>query len=166
MDLAAALSPCKSPASSSKGSLPHYFTLIEAEIELPRVEKLLRSLIELKQVYEDSDSEMSGMTRRIALLGGTIAPRGAFLSFRKRKEDAAKGLKDALTSLQAIGCQLKDLETGLIDFPTLYRGKEVYLCWRLGEPGIAFWHHIEDGFQGRKSIDADFLTNHTGDLRQ
>ena len=48
------------------------------------------------------------------------------------------------------GCQLKDVEIGLVDFPTLYRGKEVYLCWKFGEAGIGYWHPIEDGYRGRQ----------------
>jgi hypothetical protein len=50
---------------------------------------------------------------------------------------------------------LKDLDTGLIDFPTLRDGREVYLCWQLGEPHIAWWHEIETGFSGRLPLDDD-----------
>jgi hypothetical protein len=60
---------------------------------------------------------------------------------------------------------VKDLELGLLDFPTLYRGKEVCLCWRLGEPEIAFWHEVDEGYKGRKPIDQAFLENHRGDRR-
>ena len=56
---------------------------------------------------------------------------------------------------------IKDLEIGLIDFPTLFRGQEVYLCWKLGEDKIRFWHGIHEGFRGRKAIDQDFLDNHS-----
>ena len=58
---------------------------------------------------------------------------------------------------------VKDLDVGLIDFPTLYRGEEVYLCWKLGETGIQYWHGIDEGFRGRKKIDRDFLDNHKGE---
>jgi hypothetical protein len=57
---------------------------------------------------------------------------------------------------------VKDLDIGLIDFPTLFRGREVYLCWRMGETGIRYWHG-EEGFRGRKEIDRDFLDNHSAD---
>jgi len=50
-----------------------------------------------------------------------------------------------------------------VDFPTLLRGDEVYLCWRLGEPCIGFWHGVDEGFRGRKPVDRDFLDNHRGD---
>jgi hypothetical protein len=65
-----------------------------------------------------------------------------------------------------MGVLVKDLDTGLVDFPTLFRGVEVYLCWKLGENGIEFWHGVEEGFRGRKSIDQDFLDHHEGDRSQ
>ena len=68
--------------------------------------------------------------------------------------------------MQAIGCVVKDLDIGLIDFPTEFRGEEVYLCWKLGEPRIEFWHGVEEGFRGRKAIDQDFRDHHRGDPAQ
>jgi hypothetical protein len=52
---------------------------------------------------------------------------------------------------------------GLIDFPTLYRGSEVYLCYRMDEADIRFWHNTTEGFAGRKEIDNVFLDNHRGE---
>lgn len=143
--------------------MPRFFTLLETERLLPEVERLLRNLLHLKQEYERSDSELTRIAHRIALAGGMIPPREQISQLRQRKDTAARGLKSILESIQEIGCQLKDVETGLVDFPTLYRDKEVYLCWKLGEPGIAFWHHVEDGYRGRRPIDDDFLANHRGD---
>ena len=60
------------------------------------------------------------------------------------------------------GVQVKDLDTGLIDFPTLYKGREVLLCWKLGEERIAYWHGVEEGFRGRKAIDDEFREEHRG----
>ncbi len=53
------------------------------------------------------------------------------------------------------GCQIKDLENGLIDFPTLWEGREVYLCWKLGEAEVGHWHEVEAGFSGRRSLTTD-----------
>lgn len=136
------------------------FTLREAESLLPQVEGLLRALIQLKQDYERADTELSRITQRIAMSGGMIPPRQHVQQIRARKDACAHGLNSAVEKIQEIGCELKDIDTGLIDFPTLYRGKEVYLCWKLGESGIAFWHHIEDGYRGRHPIDSEFLANH------
>ncbi len=144
-------------------SVPRFFNLLEAEGLLPEVERLLRSLIQSKQEFEEVDGELNSISQRIALTGGMVAPRERILELRGRKDAAARSLKSTLEKFQGTGCQLKDLEIGLVDFPTLYKDKEVYLCWKLGESGITFWHHIEDGFRGRRPIDSEFLANHRGD---
>lgn len=64
-----------------------------------------------------------------------------------------QGLRDALEELQTFGCELKDPETGLIDFLSLRDGQEVYLCWKLGEQRIEFWHYLHTGFAGRQPLD-------------
>lgn len=143
--------------------MPRFFNLLEAEGLLPEVERLLRSLIQLKSDYEQNDAELNQINQRIAITGGMLAPRDRIGQLRARKDAAARALKGTLEKIEEIGCQLKDIETGLIDFPTLYRDQEVYLCWKLGESGIGYWHHVEDGFRGRRPIDNDFLANHRGD---
>jgi hypothetical protein len=85
---------------------------------------------------------------------------------RSRRDKAATELNQAVEKVHSYGCQVKDLRMGLVDFPTLYRGQEVLLCWKLGEEGIRFWHGLEEGFRGRKAIDSEFLSNHRGDHRQ
>lgn len=137
-----------------------YFSLLEAERLLPEVERLLRRIIDLKREYEEVDAELSVITQRITLAGGMVPPRERMAQLRARKDGAARALKETVEKFQEIGCQLKDLDIGLVDFPTLYRGKEVYLCWKLGETGIGFWHHVDDGFRGRHPIDSEFLANH------
>jgi hypothetical protein len=143
--------------------VPRFFNLLEAEKLLPEVERHLRDLIHFKQDYEEQDAELSQIARRIALLGGIVPPRDRVAELRKHKDSAARALKATLEKIQEIGCQLKDIDMGLIDFPTLYRDQEVYLCWKLGETGIGYWHHVEDGFRGRRPIDSDFLANHRGE---
>jgi hypothetical protein len=55
------------------------------------------------------------------------------------------------------GCEIKDLESGLIDFPTIWEGREVFLCWKLGEPEVEFWHEIDAGFAGRQPLKTNPL---------
>ncbi len=91
--------------------------------------------------------------------------RAQALEQKNRREAAAAALKQTIEKIQEFGCLVKDLDIGLIDFPTLFQGEEVYLCWKLGEVGIRFWHGIHEGFRGRKPIDAEFLEHHQGGLR-
>jgi hypothetical protein len=142
--------------------VPRFFTLREAEDLLPEVERLLRSSIQAKQDYESGSAELTQIAQRITLMGGILVRREEIVASRTRKDSSARVLKAAMERIEEIGCQVKDLETGLIDFPTLYRDQEVYLCWKLGETGISYWHHIEDGFRGRQPINGEFLANHRG----
>ena len=143
--------------------MPKFFTLLEAEGLLPKVQRLLVGIRQQKERYQQADSELAAISQRISVTGGMVPPREYILQLRSEKDASARALKDAVEQIQSIGCQLKDVETGLVDFPTLYRDREVYLCWKLGESSIGFWHHIEDGYRGRKPIDSDFLANHRGD---
>ena len=95
-----------------------------------------------------------------------MVDRNQAMDARKRRDTSAASLRSAIEQVQALGCVVKDLDIGLIDFPTEFRGEEVYLCWKLGEPKIEFWHGVEEGFRGRKAIDQDFLDHHRGDPAQ
>ncbi len=143
--------------------MPRFFNLIEAERLLPEIEGLLRSLIQLKEEYGRTDRELNRLLQRVSMAGGMIPPREKIAQLRARKDAAARGLQSSFEKIQETGCQLKDIDSGLVDFPTLYRGQEVYLCWKLGESNIAFWHRVDDGFRGRQPIDSEFLANHRGD---
>ena len=62
---------------------------------------------------------------------------------------------DALVhSILELGVLIKDINIGLLDFPALREGREVYLCWQLGEGEIAFWHEVDSGYAGRQPIDS------------
>lgn len=143
--------------------MPRFFNLPQAEGLLPEVERLVRSLVQAKQEYDSGEAELDALKQRITLLGGVSLSRERALSSRTRKESAARTLKSVVERITELGVEIKDADTGLIDFPTLYRDREAYLCWRLGETGIGFWHYVQDGFKGRQAIDRDFLENHRGD---
>jgi hypothetical protein len=143
--------------------MPRYFSLLEAERLLPEVEGLLRGILQLRTDYQRTEMELQGLLQRIAIAGGMIPPREKISQLKSRKDAATRGLQTSLKKLEEIGCLLKDIDIGLVDFPTLYRGNEVYLCWKLGETSIAYWHHVDAGFPGRQAIDSEFLAQHRGD---
>jgi len=62
-------------------------------------------------------------------------------------------LDNLLHKVQATGALVKDMSSGLLDFPAIRNGQEVYLCWKVGEEKIEYWHEIEAGFAGRQSIE-------------
>jgi hypothetical protein len=143
--------------------MPRFFTLTEAEKLLPEMERLLQSCTHAKRDYDRAESLLVRVAHQIELAGGMLPPRERIANARQLKDASARQLKAAVDRIGEVGCQLKDLEMGLVDFPTLYKDKEVYLCWKLGESGIRFWHHVEDGFRGRRPIDEEFVANHRGD---
>jgi hypothetical protein len=143
--------------------MPRYFTRDQAERVLPAVERLLQEAIRLKSQFEETDEILKNTARDITMRGGMNVNREQLADIRQRRDSAVTRLQATMESIQEHGCLVKDLDTGLLDFPTLYEDREVYLCWRLGEPRIDFWHAIEDGFRGRKEIDDQFLAKHRGD---
>ena len=143
--------------------LSRYFTLIEAEAALPEAERLLNVCMASKRDYDEADVKLTEFTQRIAVSGGMNVSRSEVAELNQRRDAAGRKLKSAVDGITDMGVQLKDLDIGLLDFPTLYKGEEVYLCWRLGESGIRFWHNVSDGFRGRQPIDSEFLHNHCGE---
>lgn len=143
--------------------MPKRFTLSEAERLLPEIESEIRSAIDLKARYQQAEAEHQAFNQRLMLTGGMVVDRDAILAKRAAKDKTAQELKSSIEAIHGFGCVVKDLDIGLIDFPTTYHGREVYLCWKLGESGISFWHGIDEGFRGRKPVDQEFLENHRGD---
>jgi hypothetical protein len=143
--------------------MSRHFTFAEAQSLIPRVEPLLREAIRLKGDYEETAGEQRRFQEHVMMAGGVVVDRDRAVDLRQRSEEAAERLKSVLDQVQQIGCVVKDLDIGLIDFMTSYRGEEVCMCWKLGEDAIAFWHSATEGFRGRKPIDQDFLDHHEGD---
>jgi hypothetical protein len=143
--------------------MPRYFTLQQAEKLLPEVEFTIREAISHKADYQQAEEEWQAFATRITMLGGVRVDHSQVMDLKQQRESAARWLKEAVEKIQEYGCVVKDLDIGLIDFPTSFRGEEVYLCWKLGESGIGFWHGVHEGFRGRKPIDAEFLAEHRGD---
>lgn len=142
------------------------FTLAEAQGLIPQVEVLLREAVSLKSDYQEAEQAVQGIAQKVTLMGGMMVNREQVIDAKTRRDSTAAKLKAVIEGVQEFGCVIKDLDMGLIDFPTLLRGVDVYLCWKLGESKIAFWHGVDEGFRGRKAIDQDFLDNHRGDLAQ
>ena len=146
--------------------MPKRFTLAEAESLIPEVEKLLRAAIAAKQEYDLAERAIQEFGERVRMMGGVTVDRQRAIEARSRRDNAAAAIRSSIEAVQEFGCVVKDLDIGLIDFPTLLRGVEVYLCWKLDEPAIAFWHGVDEGFRGRKEIDQDFRDHHRGDASQ
>jgi hypothetical protein len=129
------------------------FTLEEAHSLLPVLESLLRTAIDGKKLIESVDAEFQALAHRIYLSGGLLLNVVHMARRKAEREKTIQRVKDALAEIDATGVQVKDLDTGLLDFPCKVEGRTVLLCWKLGEPGITHWHGTSEGFAGRKPID-------------
>jgi hypothetical protein len=140
--------------------MARHFTHPQAERVLPEIEAALREALFLKSEFEGVEAELQQFIHRVQMLGGSQVDPTRVLALQGRREALASRLRESIEQVHSYGCQIKDLDIGLIDFPTFYRGEEVLLCWKLGETGIRFWHGLAEGFRGRREIDQDFLDNH------
>jgi hypothetical protein len=132
------------------------FTLSEAQTLLPVLEALLRKAQAAAARAAELEQEMQELSQRIFLSGGMHVNVAATAKRRAEREKAVQETKATLAEIDEIGVQVKDLQQGLLDFPCLVEGQAVLLCWKLGEKEIGFWHSVEDGFAGRKPLDARF----------
>ena len=132
---------------------PKLFTLTEAERTRREVEPLLLEAIDCRRKMGELDKKLSQIANRIMLMGGVLVPYESTAKVRLERDQLAEAIKSALERIEATGCVVKDLDVGLLDFPALIDNEEVYLCWRLGEDRIRFWHRQDEGFAGRKLLD-------------
>ncbi|HYW42377.1 MAG TPA: DUF2203 domain-containing protein [Bryobacteraceae bacterium] len=146
--------------------MPKRFSLAQARSLLPQVDSLLRDALAAKSAYDDVERAIQTFGERVMMMGGIAVDREQVIERRSLRDSSAARLRSAIEEVQELGCVIKDLDIGLVDFPTFFRGVEVYLCWKLGEPDIAFWHGVDEGFRGRKAIDQDFRDHHRGDRAQ
>lgn len=124
---------------------PRFFTLDEANAALPRLNELLEQLMAARRAIIDARPELWPVLKKSIGNGGS-KKAGELLAEFERVQAAHKGIEE-------MGVQLKDADTGLVDF--LHRrpdGREVYLCWRYGEQEVAYWHEVDAGFAGRKPV--------------
>lgn len=133
------------------------FTLEEAHALLPVLRSLIKRAMDDKGVIEAVEKELQDLKHRILLTGGLFVDVPAVARRRAERDKALQDIKDTLAEIDAIGVQVKDLDIGLLDFPCAVDDEIVLLCWKYGEEKIEFWHGMEEGFKGRKPIDARIL---------
>jgi hypothetical protein len=142
--------------------MQHFFSLEEARQCLPEVERAVRAAVQAKGFYDQSEQAFHNLLQKITMSGGVMVDRFAVETIKSTRHSNGERMKSAMEELQEMGCLIKDLDMGLVDFPTLLRGEEVYLCWKLGEADISFWHGVHEGIAGRRAIDQFFVDNHQG----
>ena len=111
---------------------PKLFSLSEAETARRHVEPLLIEAMEGNREMEELDEKLNAISNRILIMGGITIDYEVAARVRSAHNRTVAKVRDALDQIHAIGCVVKDLESGLVDFPAVLKNEEVYLCWRLG----------------------------------
>ena len=132
---------------------PRLFTLTEAERARKELEPVLIEAMDFRKKLSRLDNDLSAVAARIMMMGGVIVPYEKLAALPLEHQNLAHSLKSALDRILESGCVIKDLDVGLLDFPSVINNEEVYLCWKLGEDRIRFYHRQDEGFAGRKPID-------------
>jgi len=117
------------------------YTVEEANALLPF---LAPTLVELREKYEAAERIRETVAQSAAGNGGS--------GKREKWSRTLARVQELMERLEDWEIVLRDFETGLVDFPALIAGEEVYLCWRLGEPEVAHWHRPDEGFGGRHPL--------------
>jgi hypothetical protein len=125
------------------------FTLAEALALLPTVRQMILEIQESKRELDEAAVEL---TRLEGLTGGNGHLAADVARARHDVEVRTERLESLTVELASLGVQLKGIEEGLVDFPSERDGREVLLCWRLGEDTIGWWHDLETGFPGRQPL--------------
>ena len=130
--------------------MPH-FSLEEARQLLPWLRSTLQKMDPLRQELSRLEAEMKALLNKSRGNGGSSGEE-ALRQRRKRGEELTEMLNSLMESITAKGIVLRDMERGLIDFPSMREGREICLCWLLEEPDVGYWHETDTGFASRKRL--------------
>jgi len=129
------------------------FSLTEAERVRLQLEPVLIEAMELRRKLGEIDEQLGSLAERIQRSGGLLVPYEKTGRMRLERNRLEESLRAAIERIHSTGCLVKDLDIGLLDFPSRLNNEDVYLCWKLGEDRIRFYHRQDEGFAGRKPID-------------
>ncbi len=130
---------------------PRYFTLEEANAAIGELRPVVEQMVEERRRLLAAQERRGALTQQAGSNGGDLTP-GDFGEVEDQLERAAGALSRSVEHIQAAGAQVKDLDRGLLDFPSIRDGEEILLCWHLGEDEIEYWHGVDEGFRGRKPL--------------
>jgi len=129
------------------------FTAAEANRTLPLVSRIVRDIVEAHPRWRGLVSQYE-----VAALGAQ-PDRGESDDQKRLRaaiDEVASRIDGFVRELDEVGCHLKSYEDGTVDFYARHQDRLVFLCWRLDEPAVAYWHEVDAGFAGRQGVTAAF----------
>jgi hypothetical protein len=129
------------------------FTVREANAALPLVRAIVSDLVELARDVTERRHRLLSLSRS-GRRQGTDPYEEELVHMERELEMDGRRILEYVEELRQLGVEAKSATEGLVDFPAMVEGRMVYLCWRLGEPEVAYWHERDAGFRGRQSLDS------------
>ena len=129
------------PPSVKPSRVKKRFTLDQANRALPYVSRVVSDIVKAHE-------KATGLQVKLETLRTTRAQDNA----ERELVAVMDRLQVLVDELHGVGCELKDYQTGLVDFIGRHQGRDIYLCWRLGEARIGYWHEMQSGFAGRQPV--------------
>jgi hypothetical protein len=126
------------------------FTRAEANALLPRLTREFELLHQLRSTARDQRAELARLEAKGKSNGRDVASE--IREHQERLEKIGAQAKAILDGITGLGCEIKDVDQGLVDFPSPRDGRTVYLCWKVGEESIGYWHELSTGFAGRQPL--------------
>ncbi|HUF52594.1 MAG TPA: DUF2203 domain-containing protein [Dehalococcoidia bacterium] len=131
--------------------MPQLFTREETDALLPHIAPLLTQARDLKRQYDEAQAALTGVQ-------GAVKSNGHSLDVELSRAtggagQAAAAIDALIERVNTFGVEVKDVEMGLCDFRSMLDGREVYLCWKLGEERVAYWHELHTGYASRQPLD-------------
>ncbi len=132
------------------------FTIEEANRTLPLVGRIVDDLVRDHRLWEDKVREFE-----LATVGSSPEHPDAIAELLQTEaQRLAREIEGYIAELNALGVIVKGMDTGLVDFRGQMDGRDVYYCWKLGEPSVMYWHEIDAGFVGRQRLHPLALASH------
>ncbi len=135
---------------------PKLFTADEANRLLPTLEPLMRRLQAKRQQFRERRLALEEFRTRASRDGGVV-PGTEVADAKTEGARLLAEIQEGVQQIESWGCVVKDLDRGLVDFLARRGQEQVFLCWRLGEAEIRYWHGLQEGFAGRKPLQEDPL---------
>ena len=131
--------------------MDRHFTLEEANAAVTELRPIVERAVSHRRKLAEAQRQQAALVIQIGGNGGDLQP-SELREAAEAIQREATALTECVEQIDAAGAQIKSLEEGLLDFPSLRDDEEVLLCWKLGEDEIAYWHGVDEGFAGRKPL--------------
>jgi hypothetical protein len=137
-----------------------YFTLDEANSTLPYVRRVVTDIVEEYSAWRDT------IHRYELIAAGSRSDAGETeeqVVLHQQVDEIARHINSYIEELTRVGCVFKGFEPGLVDFHSRLNGRDIFLCWQVGEAQIAYWHELDAGFAGRQELVPELVNGRNGE---